>query len=139
MKKHMGSVRCSGWTVMRDLRTSCALACLCAVYSRSIRARVSYIARAPACRSPDFDKAKPAKQKRYIDPCNTVQVFYPPAMRRIHRGIVESDPATRTRCGGIFRALAVVVGLIETDGCTMLLAGGRKSCKSCLLLSARIS
>ena len=62
------------------------------VFSRSIKARVSYLG----------GQGDPeARRKRCIDPYDSVQVFYPTAMRRIHRGIRESDPAGRARCGGL--------------------------------------
>jgi hypothetical protein len=62
------------------------------VYSRSIKARVSYAS------------ARKGQEARYIDPYDSIQVFHTPAMRRIHLGICESDPSDRVRCGGLCQA-----------------------------------
>ena len=40
-----------------------------------------------------------ARPKCYIDPYDSIEVFYTPAIRRIHQGICNSDPSSRARCG----------------------------------------
>ena len=71
------------------------------VYSRSIKARVSY--NAPDAEDDTEDGAsKDDVTKRFIDPYDSIQMFYTTAMRRIHRGVCASDPATKSQCEGLY-------------------------------------
>lgn len=75
--------------------TTMPLACSYEVYSTSIKANLSYLA-AEGDPERTWTTTNPS-----IDPFDSVQVFYTPALRRIHQSIVLSDHATRTRCGGL--------------------------------------
>ena len=71
------------------------------VYSRSIKARVSYDA--PDAEDHTEDGAsKDDVTKRFIDPYDSIQMFYTTAMRRIHRGVCASGPSTQSKCVGLY-------------------------------------
>ena len=72
------------------------------VYSRSIKARASYDA--PDAEDDTEDGiSKDDVTKRFIDPYDSIQMFYTTAMRRIHRGVCASDSATKSQCvGGLY-------------------------------------
>ena len=60
--------------------------CFCEVYSKSIRARASYLA-----------ADEKALALHDIDPHDSIEVLYTPAMRRIRHGILQMDPPARSR------------------------------------------
>ena len=90
------------------------------VYSRSIKARVSY--NAPDAEDHTEDGAsKDDVTKRFIDPYDSIQMFYTTAMRRIHRGVCGSDPATKSQCvglypGGVCRPFGAIERRLFADG-----------------------
>ncbi len=81
------------------------------VYSRGIKARVSYDTHDVEIDTED-EARKDDVTKRFIDPYDSIQMFYTTAMRQIHRGVCESDPSTQSLCAslypsGVCRPLAV--------------------------------
>ena len=71
----------------------------CEVFSRGIKAIISSAA------EDDLEAAetdvKLVATKCRINPYDSIRMFYTPAMRRIHRSVCESDPATRIRCASL--------------------------------------
>jgi hypothetical protein len=67
-------------------RMSLGTLCVCEVYSKSIRARASYLA-----------ADEKALALHDIDPHDSIEVLYTPAMRRIRHGILQMDPPARSR------------------------------------------
>jgi hypothetical protein len=106
------------------------------VYSRSIKARVSYDA--PDAEDHTEDGAsKDDVTNRFIDPYDSIQMFYTTAMRRIHRGVCTSDPATRSKCVGLYPGAGCrPFGAVRAQ---MLFTDGRTSSERCLQPWARTS
>ncbi len=99
MAIHMGSVCCS-LHLLTALPGSLSRFVL-EVYSRSIKARVSYGA-PDAEDDTDNGASKDDVTKCSINPYDSIQIFYTTAMRRIHRGVCASDPSTQSRCAGLY-------------------------------------
>lgn len=115
---HMGSVR--SLHLLAPLPASLSRFGL-EVYSRSIKARVSYDA--PDVEDDTEDGAsKDDVTKRFIDPYDSIQMFYTTAMRRIHRGVCASDPATKSQCvGGLYPGgVCRPFGAIERQCCLQM-------------------
>jgi hypothetical protein len=74
------------------------------VYSTSIKARVSYDAPDAEDHTEDgaTSRSKDDVTKRFIDPYDSIRMFYTTAMRRIHRGVCATDPSTQSKCVGLY-------------------------------------
>ncbi len=64
------------------------------VYSRSIKARAAYL-------------MADEEIGTEIEPHDSIEVLYTPAMRRIRLGILKMDPVSRTRCAAVRRAATI--------------------------------
>ena len=59
--------------------------------------------------------------KRFIDPYDSIRMFYTTAMRRIHRGVCASDPATQSKCVGLYPGgVCRPFGAVERQCCLQM-------------------